>query len=305
LLSVAIPASAPAASLSILSQNMNRLFDDVDDGNREERLSSDLFQRRVNDAAIRYAANFELPHIIALQEVENLNVLEQVAERISERYGIVYQTILIPGQDISSINLGFLVQDVVKIKKVEQLFRENRLPFDSSPLFSRPPLLLEACYLARCLHLLNLHLRSMRGIGSATHGERVVLKRHHQAETIALWINHQQKLDPALELMLLGDFNALTPADEYVDIAGLLLGNPDNSRADLIARDLINPDLVDLTRRIPQKQRYSYIYRQRKQQLDYMFVSASLAERLSHISYSRIEYRFSDHAGLLVRLDWE
>jgi endonuclease/exonuclease/phosphatase family metal-dependent hydrolase len=304
LLSVAVTAPAQAEPLSILSQNMNRLFDDVDDGNQEKRLTSNKFQARVNDAAARFADDFGLPHIIALQEVENLNVLEQIAARIRQRHSIVYRAVLIPGQDVSSINIGFLVQDAVDIKKIEQLFREQLMPPGTNPLFSRPPLLLQVCYRARCVYLLNLHLRSMRGIDTDTQGERVARKRRRQAEIVAIWSNRLQQLDPAAEFMLLGDFNALTPADEHVDIAGLLRGSPDNSRARLMSRDLVNPDLVDLTRRIPQQQRYSYIYRQHKQQLDYMFVSAPLADLVSHIAYSRIDYRFSDHAGLLVWLDW-
>ena len=66
---------------------------------------------------------------------------------------------------------------------------------------------------------------------------------------------------PQAHLLLLGDFNALTPADEHVDVAGILRGVPDNSRARLMARDVIDPDLIDLTRRIPARQRYSYIFR--------------------------------------------
>ena len=304
LLSFAVTAASQAESLSILSQNMNRLFDDVDDGNQEKRLTSNKFQARVNDAATRFAEDFGLPHIIALQEVENLNVLKQIAARVLKRHGIVYRAVLIPGQDVSSINLGFLVQDVVNIKKVEQLFRKQRMPPGANPLFSRPPLLLHACYQSRCLHLVNLHLRSMRGIDTGAQGERVARKRQRQAEMVAIWSNRLQQFKPAVAFMLLGDFNALTPADKHVDVAGLLRGRPDNSRARLMSRDLVNPDLVDLTRRIPQQQRYSYIYRQRKQQLDYMYVSAPLAGLVNHIAYSRIDYRFSDHAGLLVWLDW-
>jgi len=280
---------------------MNRLFDDIDDGNNEKVLSSSNFRKRVADAATRFSEEFGSPHIIALQEVENHNVLRQIAALMRHRYQADYRPVLIPGQDLSGINVGFLVHASVEIRAVEQLFRESILAYDSSPLFSRPPLYLEACYLERCVALLNLHLRSMRGINSS---ERVARKRLRQAQAVAKWSNQLQQVRSATAFMVLGDFNALTPADRHVDVAGIIRGSPDNRRARLQSPDLVNPDLVDLTRLIPSHQRYSYIFRQQAQQLDYMYTTESLAADVDSIAFSRIDYRFSDHAGLLARFNW-
>jgi endonuclease/exonuclease/phosphatase family metal-dependent hydrolase len=295
---------ASAEPFIILSQNMNRLFDNIDDGNREKVLSETEFRRRVIQAARKFAEDYSMPQVIALQEVENLNVLQQIAAQIREQHDVDYQLVLLPGQDPSGINLGFMVQSGVTIRKRQQLFREPRLPFDGSHLFSRPPLHLEICYQARCLSVLNLHLRSMRGIESADKGERVARKRLRQAEMIAVWINRYQQVEADTALLVLGDFNALTPADQHVDVAGIIRGSPDNTRARLMSRDLIDPDLIDLTRQIPQQQRYSYIFRQNRQQLDYMFASQHLASRLDGISFGPIDYSFSDHAGLLAWYQW-
>ncbi len=296
--------AAQAETFSVLSQNMNRLFDDIDDGNQEQVLSSKHFRDRIDRAVDKIADDFALPQVIALQEVENLNVLQQIADGIHRRHAIDYRAILHPGQDISAINLGFLVQSSVTIRKSQQLFREQRLKSTASPLFSRPPLLLDACYRNRCLSLINLHLRSMRGIDSADEGKRVARKRLQQAQTLARWINQQQRNKPDAWLMLLGDFNALTPADRHVDVAGIIRGSPDNSRTRLVSADLVDPDLVDLTRQIPRHRRYSYIFRQRKQQLDYIYVNQPLAAVRSSVEFGRIDYAFSDHAGLLARFHW-
>ncbi len=301
LLSLSVTTPVHAEALGILSQNMNRLFDDIDDGHNEKILTRDKFRKRVADAATRFSEEFGLPQIIALQEVENHNVLRQIAARIRHLYKTDYRPVLIPGQDLSGINLAFLVHSAVKIRTVEQLFRERILPFDSSPLFSRPPLYLEACYLERCVALLNLHQRSMRGIDS---GERVARKRLRQAQAVAIWSNHLQQTRPTTPFMVLGDFNALTPADAHVDVAGIIRGSPDNLRTRLQSRDLVNPDLVDLTRLIPAQRRYSFIFRQKKQQLDYMFTTEPLAADIESIAFSGIDYRFSDHAGLLARFKW-
>ena len=82
-----LAASAQAEPLQVLSQNMNRFFDDVDDGNKEKILSRGRFRQRVETAAEKFADAFELPHIIALQEIENRNVLAQIAAEIERRHG--------------------------------------------------------------------------------------------------------------------------------------------------------------------------------------------------------------------------
>ncbi len=81
----------------MLTQNMDRLFDNVDDGNNEEILSRGRFRKKVKSAAKKFGKHFGLPHIIALQEVENLYVLQQIATEIRHRYQARYRIILLPG----------------------------------------------------------------------------------------------------------------------------------------------------------------------------------------------------------------
>jgi len=304
LLLVLVAPVASAESLRVLSQNMDRLFDNIDDGNNEEKLSGNRFRQRVKNAAKKFGSHFDLPHIIALQEVENLNVLQQIATEIWNRYQAKYRLILIPGQDDSGINLAYLVRFGVEIKKVDQLFANKIFKMTGKPLFTRPPLYLKACHIENCISMLNVHLRSMRGINSSRDGERVARKRLRQAETIATWSNRFQQSMQGESLLLLGDFNALTPGDTHVDVAGIIRGDPDNTAVRLSARDLVEPDLVDLGQLIPAAKRYSFIFRQKKQQLDYMFVNQSFGAEVQSISFSRIDYYFSDHAGLLAEFKW-
>ncbi|MBT8435230.1 MAG: hypothetical protein KJN95_11225, partial [Gammaproteobacteria bacterium] len=220
LLALVAPA-ANAEPLRVLSQNMDRLFDNVDDGNNEQVVSANRFHQRVQTAAQKLGGHFGSPHIIALQEVENLNVLQQIALQIWDRYQHKYRLILVPGQDDSGINLAYLVRFGVEIKKVDQLFANKAFKMTGKPLFTRPPLFLKACYIENCISMLNLHLRSMRGINSSQDGERVARKRLRQAETIAAWSNRFQQSMRGESLLLLGDFNALTPGDTHVDVAGI------------------------------------------------------------------------------------
>ena len=291
-------------TIRIASQNMNRFFDNIDNGKKEKISSDTEFYARVEIATTTIIEQFSRPDIIAFQEVENTNVLSNVAAAVQNRSGARYQAVLLDGNDVSAINTGFLVKRTVKIKSVKQLFKHQRLKLDQNLLFSRPPLYLEACKGPVCLSLLNLHLRSMRGIRSSARGHRVRLKRLEQASIIARWIEQFQRSRPESLLLVLGDLNGLTPADSYIDVVGTILGKPDNSNTELQANDWISNDLIDLTRYIPRKHRFSYIYQNRKQILDYMLASSLLEPRLDHISFSRIDYDFSDHAGLIADLKW-
>ncbi|UCH40517.1 MAG: hypothetical protein JSU67_02095, partial [Gammaproteobacteria bacterium] len=207
-----------AEPLRVLTQNLNRFFDDIDDGNNEKILSREDFRQRVETAAEKFGKSYGLPHVIALQEVENVNVLGAIATQIEKRYHTRYRLILLPGQDLSGINLAYLVRYDVGIRRVEQLFRDETFGSHANPLFSRPPLYLEACFAENCLILLNLHLRSMRGIDSEKDGERVRRKRLAQAEAIARWSNRLQHSETEVSLLILGDLNALTPSDPHVDV---------------------------------------------------------------------------------------
>ena len=291
-------------TIRIASQNMNRFFDNIDNGKNEKISSETEFYAKVEIATTTIIEQFSRPDIIALQEVENTNVLSNVAKAVRNRSGARYQVVLLGGNDVSAINTGYLVKRTVTIKSVKQLFKHQRLNLDQSLLFSRPPLYLEACKGPVCLSLLNLHLRSMRGIRSSEKGHRVRLKRLEQASIIARWIEQFQRNRPQSLLLVLGDLNGLTPADSYIDVVGTILGKPDNSNTELQAVDWISNDLIDLTRYIPRKNRFSYIYRNKEQILDYMLASSLLKPRLDHISFSRIDYDLSDHAGLIADLKW-
>ncbi len=304
LLLIAPTALHAANSIRIVSQNMNRFFDNVDDGNNEKVVSTARFNQKVKFASSSIINQFNLPDILALQEIENRNVLSKIAQQVNARSGIRYKVILLEGSDFSTINVAYLIKQEFKIKSVIQLFKTERLRHDQSLLFSRPPLYLEACIDAKCLSLLNLHLRSMRGIRSGAKAGRVRLKRLEQASIIARWVNDFQQTRPARPLLVLGDFNGLTPSDPYVDVVGTILGRPDNSKTEKQAADWISRDLIDLTKTIPARKRYSYIYHKKKQILDYMFASSNSGLNLQSIAFGEIDYGFSDHAALMADFGW-
>jgi len=304
LLLTLIPASYVSADqqvLSIVSHNLNRFFDDKSDGNQEKILSNSIYRKRLHQLVNKIVNEYKFANVIAFQEVENKSILLDVSKIIRTKYGKKYHAILIEGNDISGIDVGFLVDEKLMIKSVKTLFSNKYIPATGNRLFSRPPLIIELC-LSNCYTVINLHLRSMRGLSSSKKRKRVILKRRLQAEMLARWIDTFQHQYPQQKLIVVGDFNALNPSDHYIDSLGTILGNPDQHRPKWKTPDLIKRDLVDTTLRVSTKNRYSYKYRKKKQLLDYLLVSKNLSDNIKSISFSDIDYRFSDHAALKAEI---
>ncbi len=80
---------------------------------------------------------------------------------------------------------------------------------------------------------------------------------------------------------------------------------PDNRATRLPGKDLFDPDLIDLTLSIPAGRRYSFVFRGRNQQLDYMLVNHHFDAKLDAIAFASIERDLSDHAGLYAMFSWQ
>ncbi len=295
---VSLSSSATAVEFSLVSQNLNRFFDDHDDHARYEKvLSHRRYLRRVRQLVQRIAGAYQLPDVIALQEVENRRILDDVSRRVKRQTGVDYQSVLIEGNDLSGIDVGYLVKSSFRLQRVSALFGKRHARHSLSPLFARPPLLIDVCH-RDCLTIINVHLRSMRGLHSGGKRNYIREKRRLQAQTLARWINDFQQRHPHKPLIITGDFNALTPSDRYVDVIGTIIGKPDQKQPRLKSPDLVAHDLINASDALPKRKRYSYRYHRKRQQIDYLLLSQNLAKALKRISFSKIDYRFSDHAAL-------
>ncbi len=129
------------------------------------------------------------------------------------------------------------------------------------------------------------------------------MKRRLQAESIARWVDRFQRRHPEQKLIISGDFNALRPSDRYVDSVGIIEGNPDPIRPKWRSADLVKRDLVDLSQTVSSELRYSYRYKGKKQLIDYILVSSNLVINPVSVHFTEIDYSFSDHAALIVRIN--
>ncbi|MFK8051396.1 MAG: hypothetical protein AB8F65_00370 [Woeseiaceae bacterium] len=312
------------------SLNMFRLFDSIDDpadsaadGRTRDDVVIDPAEYAVRlDKLARYIVDvLDSPEVLAVQEVEKLGALDDLAAAINALDASVsYSNELIEGNDVGTIDVGFMVRQSVTVDAVTQIGRDDILAFDGNLLNDRPPLLLEARYTGNDsefpIAVISVHNRSLGGIDSSSSGERVRAKRLGQAQSLAAAIQALQEAEPAINLVVVGDFNAYEFSDGFVDVVGQIQGVVDPTESLLSGDDLVNPDLVNLTNLIAEEERYSFIFRGSAQALDHALISQNLNDSLRGYMYGRgnadaalnlIEeagtpLRSSDHDGLVVYL---
>src|SRR3546814_6709117 len=121
---VALPAPALEPGdddVAIASFNMERFFDDTNDPAVGEPVLTPLaYQTRLDKASMAIRDYLHAPDILAVQEMENLTVLQDLAARIGEDaiaagppdpQSAAYRA---EGNDVGGLDVGYLVSDAVR-----------------------------------------------------------------------------------------------------------------------------------------------------------------------------------------------
>ena len=314
------------AELTVGSLNLFRLFDDVDDPGepradgavRNDFVPSSAEYERRRAKFVSYIVDvLKAPDVLAVQEVEKLEVLEDLAADIAAA-GIHYTAYVEEGNDVGTIEVGFLVRDTMAVDAVTQLSKDEILAFDGSLLHDRPPLLLEGRSINEGadypIAVMVVHNRSLNNIDDPNSGERVRAKRLAQAESIAQSVNDLQTANPGIRLVVLGDFNAFEFSDGYVDAVGVISGSFDPDASLLPGTDYVDPDLINHIYSLPENERYSFVFRGSAQALDHALASMALDMSFRGLEFGRGNadaavdlinddsnaLRSSDHDGLVL-----
>jgi hypothetical protein len=212
------------------------------------------------------------------------------------------------------------VRDTVAVNAVTQVGADAILTFDGSLLNDRPPLVLEAEYIANGLPfpftVIVVHQRSLSGIEDPADGPRVRQKRFEQAEFLAQEVQARQSAAPSVPLVVVGDFNAFEFTDGYVDVMGIVTGDLDAAGALLPGVDLVEPDLANQVLALPVEERYSFVFDGSAQSLDHALTSTAAAPFVRGLAHARgnadaadgnladptTALRTSDHDGLVLFL---
>ena len=305
-LPVPVPERA-SNQATIGSLNMFRFFNDVDDpadtdaqGNTRNDNGNIPSTAEYNLRRSKFASHIlevlGAPDILAVQEAENLSVLQDLAADIqASDPSVVYTAYLVEGNDVGTIDVGYLVRNTVQVDKITQLAKSDTFidPSDESVdlIHDRPPLLLEGFFLLDGvpelpIAVINVHNRSFNGITGSS-GERVRQKRLEQAQSIAQIVQDFQTANPNVGLAVVGDFNDFEFTDGLVDAIGQIRGTVNPSENLLSGPDLVNPNLTNQVETLPADERYSFIFRGSAQVLDHALTTTSLDPSVAGFAFGR------------------
>ncbi len=297
--------------VTVGSFNVENFFDDENNSSniaKETIVTKELFQNRLKKASLAIRNVLSLPDVLGIVEIENLKVLQKLADRINADVAAAgqpspkYMAYLADGNDVRGINVGFLVKSTkIKVIETKQLGKDAKLDFPAAfpneKLFDRPPFMLRAEVIdsqsQKPLEFSTIvnHIKSYRGIDDVKDGNRVRNKRRLQAEWLANFVQERQKADSTERLILCGDFNAFQFNDGYNDLIGILRGKPEPNVI-TPSKTLYNTGLINLIDFIDAKNRYSYTFDGSAQALDHILVNKPTRDRLLKFGYARVAADF-------------
>ncbi|GAB6195073.1 lamin tail domain-containing protein [Lysobacter xanthus] len=315
--------AAPAGAFSVAGYNMERFYDEVDDpGVSDVRLTAAAVERRLSKASLGVRDFLRTPDILAVVEMENLSVLQRVADRVNADATAAgaanpqYVPYLVEGNDVGGIDVGFLVKTApvapgtprVEVVDVQQVGKDTTWlsPDGQTQLLNdRPPLLLRAVVRyadgrAFPVEVVAVHQRSLNGAETAdAAGDRIRAKRQRQAEFLAAFLDARQKSAPDTRMVVLGDFNAFEFNDGLAHIMGTVTGAPAADAETAVAgdgADLVEPNFVNLTTTEPRDERYSFTFDGNAQTLDHVLVNEAMvvATRVIKADHARINADFPE-----------
>ncbi len=270
-----VEASEPD-ELSIVSYNLENLFDPLDDPGKEDEDSTPSVEQYPRDIALRARSIAEMlagPDIVAVQEVEKLAVLEDLAAH-ELLAGFGYQAVLEEGPDVRGIDVGYLYRaERVRLISHRQAQactdHEDFLPDppiacpepgggSGWELFSRPPLVARFEHRASGgqVTLINNHFKSKGGGDAAT-----TPTRSRMAEHVLDLVSAERADAPEVPVLIVGDLN------EFYDREPIQILTDDPG-------DYVNLWLDEEL--VAEDDRYSYIFNGVSQILDYILTPPGL-----------------------------
>ncbi|MEM8859203.1 MAG: endonuclease/exonuclease/phosphatase family protein, partial [Chloroflexota bacterium] len=283
----------PTNQIAIATFNVENLFDPFEPHPSSPDLPTlDEYNRKITkiEAAISLMG---FPEIIALQEVENVDVLEDLVESIKESHNVSYTPHLLEGTDSRGIDVAYLTSEMITVESVTQWPAPEGVT-------SRDPLMLTATIqnesINRPIVVINNHFTSLAG------GEEATLpRRTAQAEWNVGLVKQAMAENPEASVVVLGDLNSFRETDPLETLEEVLTHVYDGPS---ITENMMVP--------------YTYIFEGVAQSLDHILVSDDLFGNLVDVIALPINaeyplqdeddvspYRSSDHNPLIAIFELE
>ncbi|MEZ2347835.1 lamin tail domain-containing protein [Terriglobus sp. RCC_193] len=250
-------------------------------------VTADAYARRLKKFSLAVRTVLNNPDIVSVEEVENLQVLKDMAAQIDAdtttgtkpgyvAYGTDSVTTFT--NDVGGISVGFLVKpSTVNVTAWEQKGTQTLVAAGTSALNDRPSQVLHATINRGTgvkpypITVISNHLRSLTSVNTAT----VQSKKELQAEMLANLIQGYQQAGE--HVIAVGDMNAFQFSDGYTDTLGTIMGNVGNGVAVQPGVAIVNPAAVDLINQMPAALQQSYTEWGNAQVLDHAVVTADIA----------------------------
>lgn len=302
------PPPLGEGQISVATFNLHDFFDDKrDTANDAEPVPS------AEEVALKQAklvqtisALLGCPTLLAIQEVENLQLLEGLAQALQTACHFRYAVVHVESEDARGIDLGLLadpnhvqIQSVTAHQVCAPIATDLpeisvTCPPGQDPLFSRPPMQAELLVHGQNIHVLVVHLKSKRE-GEQETAARRLAQAAVTAEIAQGWLADELSRG----VIVLGDFNDY---EQSATLAALMDGPV---------------SLLDVAGQIALESRYTYNFSGVSQMLDTILLSPALADRLlsSQVVHVNADYpdgwsrdparlfRSSDHDIPLITLD--
>jgi predicted extracellular nuclease len=326
----AVSAGKPS-EITIGGFNLQRFFDEFNaPGIGEPVLQAATVAARLKKTANAICGYVRAPDILGVVEVENLAILQRLADGINagdtQEPGSCarnpqYVAHLAEGNDVGGIDVGFLLSTAevapgkprIEVLSLEQVGKDTLFtnPNGSTDLLNdRPSYVLRArVNAANGAHsditVIANHLRSLIDVNSidpgsdgwATAGARVRAKRAAQAAFLAGVIHARQLANPDEKIVLLGDFNAFEFNDGLTDMMGVITGREAGPTEvlDYVDSPITTP-LTNMAELSPVADRYSFTFDGSAQSLDHMVVNQALLDATAGVraEHARINADFGE-----------
>lgn len=283
------PLQPAPGQFTITTFNVENYFDLIDDTRTDAEPKPSPAELSIKQAKLSYALSRVLgcPTIVGIIEVEKASLLQELADQTASACGFTYAVHHMESPDARGIDVALLTQpDRVAVQsltlrqgcstiRTESDDGSINCPAGQFPLFSRPPLQASLTVDGEPLLVLVNHFKSKRGGDLETAPERAA-----QAQHLNELVTEILAADADAKIIVMGDFNDYNQAPP---ILSLTTGGG---------------QLVDAMQRIPESERYSFVFSGASQLIDGMFVSPALADDIAGIKLMHVNADYPDVFGL-------
>ncbi len=285
-----LPPEAGALSsttLSVATYNLENLFDPVDDPGKDDDVPSpEQYAANLSRRANSIARYLGLPDVLAVQEAEKIEVLQDLAAQPA-LLPAAYRAVLVEGIDSRGIDVGLLYNSQrlwLRSAESRQGCSDVRPPDGAIVpcarpgggagymLFSRPPLVarLEALDNHERLTVIVNHFKSQSS--DTTADDRLRLA---QADFVRASVEELKAAEADVPVVVLGDFNDVedSPPLQRLEASGRLLNPP------------VRP---------AGERPYTYVFQGFCQTLDHVLIDPALAPRVVELRPLHVNVDFGD-----------